>query len=104
MRTFLKFCTIISIIIATLKLAMMSRLSPGLVVFIIICALIVLVGNKTLYGITAAVAGLVLFVHVNSSNPEIDTALMQSILTLAVMLFGIFLILRAVFPAPSSRK
>lgn len=102
MRTFLKFCTILSIVIATIKIVMMSRLTPDTAVFIMIGALIILAGNKTLYTITAAIMALVLFLKVYGDTTRWDNTILQSVIALAIMLLGIFVMLRGVFPSSHS--
>ena len=104
MRTFLKFCSIISIIIASLKIAMMGRLTPYTAAFIMIGALLILIGNKTLYTITAALVALVLYTKVYGGTDQMDISIIQSIITLAIILFGIFLMLRTIFPSSHTRN
>ncbi|MCB0533913.1 MAG: hypothetical protein KDD14_17050 [Saprospiraceae bacterium] len=103
MRLFLKFCSIVSITIATIKLALIGTLGPGTIVFILICAIIILIGSRTLYGVTAAIAALVLFVKVNSGGSGMSAGLVQSILTIVLVCFGLYLMLRAVFPSTRKR-
>lgn len=99
MNNFLRFCSIISIIIASIKLALIGNLTPGIVVFIIICGLIILIGNRTIYIIGAAVAALVLFLKVYWGNAQGESSLLHSILTLALVCFGIYIMLRGLFPS-----
>jgi len=104
MDNFLRFCSIVSIIIASVKLALIGNLSPGTVVFIIICGLLILVGNRTIYIIVAAVAALVLFVKIYGGDWEGESALLHSILTLALVCFGIYIMLRGLFPSMRRRR
>lgn len=94
MQTFLKICSIISIIIAAIKLALIGNLSQGTIVFIILCGILILVGNRTVYIITAAVAALVLFIKLYGGNATGQYALLQSILTLALVCLGLYIMLR----------
>lgn len=104
MKTFLKLCSIISIIIATLKLAMMGLLTFNLVVFIIFCGIVILVGNKTLYTVVAALAALVLFIKVYAEGGEIkEKVLLVNILTLAMMCLGIYIMLKGVFGSSNKK-
>ena len=99
MDNFLRFCSIVSIIIASFKLALIGHLSPGTVVFIIICGLLILTGNRTIYIIVAAVAALVLFVKIyRGGNPVGESSLLQDLLTLAVVVFGLYIMLRGFLP------
>lgn len=99
MGNFLRFCSIVSIIIAAIKLAIMGNLSPGTVMFIIVAALLILIGNLTIYIITAAIAALVLFLKVNGAgDTAVESSLLQSILTLAFVLFGLYIMLKGVLP------
>lgn len=103
MNNFLRFCSIVSIVIAAIKLAIMGNLSQGTVIFIIAAAILILVGNRTIYIITAAIAALVLFLKVYGGGSAAgQTALLQSILALALVCFGLFIMIRGVFP--SSRR
>jgi hypothetical protein len=99
MNNFLRFCSIISIIIASVKLALIGNLTPGIVVFIIFCSLIILLGNKTIYIIGAAIAALVLFLKVYGCGAQGESTLLHSILTLALVCFGIYIMLRSLFPS-----
>src|SRR5947208_1890422 len=97
MQTFLKICSIVSIIIATIKLALIGNLSQGTVLFIIVCGILILVGNRTVYIITAAVAALVLFIKLYGGSSVEQIALLQSILTLAIVCLGLYIMLRGLF-------
>lgn len=97
MIPFLRLCSIISIIIASLKLAMIGGLTPNTTVFVIICGVMVAFGNRTLFSIAAAAAALVLFIKVNGGTRAGEAALLQSILALAFAVFGLYLIVRTVF-------
>ena len=97
MQTFLKICSIVSIIIAAIKLAMIGNLSQGTVVFIILAGILILVGNRVVYIISAAVAALVLFIKLYGGNNVGQYGLLQSILTLAFVCFGLYIILRSYF-------
>lgn len=100
MRNFLRFCSIVSIIIAAIKLAIMGNLSSGTVTFIIVAALLILVGNFTIYIITAAIAALFLFLKVyGAGNTVIESSLLQSIFALAFVLFGLYIMLKGVLPS-----
>jgi hypothetical protein len=99
MDNFLRFCSIVSIIIACIKLALIGHLTLGTVVFIIICGLLILVGNRTIYIIVAAVAALVLFVKIYGGGSAIgESSLLQSLLTLALVVFGLYIMLRGFLP------
>lgn len=91
MRLFLKLCSIVSLIIASIKIAMIGNLSQGLVAFTIICGVLFLVGNRKVYIITAAVASIVFFIKLSGGNSIEQYALLQSILTLAVVCFGVYI-------------
>lgn len=105
MQNFIRFCSIVSIIIASIKLALMGNLSPGIVVFIIFCGLLILLASRTIYIITAAVAALVLFIKIyGGRNPAVEFALLQSVLALALICFGIYVMLRGVFPVSRGRR
>ena len=97
MITFLRLCSIVSIIIASLKLAMIGGLTPNTTVFVIICGVLVAFGNRTLFTIAAAAAALVLFIKVNGGTRNGEVALLQSILALAFAVFGLYLIVRTMF-------
>ncbi len=94
MQSFLKICSIISIIIAAIKLALIGNLSQGTVVFIILCGILILVGNRVVYIITAAAAALVLFVKLYGGSSAGQFILLQSILTLALMCLGFYIMVR----------
>ena len=99
MDKFLRFCSIISIIIASIKLALIGHLTQGTVIFIIICGLLILIGNRTVYIIVAAGAALILFIKVYGGDTAIGrSSLLQSILTLAVVLFSLYFMLKSIFP------
>jgi len=102
MQTFLKICSIISIIIFSLRLAIMGNLTPGTVVFIIICGLLIMLGNRTIYIIAAAMAALVLFIKYYGGSSE--GALLQSILTLAIVIFGLYIMVKGFFPSSGRRR
>lgn len=82
----------------------MSRLTPAIAVFIMIGAIVILLGNKTLYTVTAAIVALVLFLKVYGGSAQVNTEIAQAIITLGIMLFGIFLVLRAFFPSSNYRN
>ncbi|HBG62229.1 MAG: hypothetical protein A2266_09240 [Bacteroidetes bacterium RIFOXYA12_FULL_40_10] len=99
MDNFLRFCSIVSIIIASIKLALIGHLTPGTVVLIIICGLLILVGNRTIYIIVAAVAALVLFVKIYGGGTAIgESSLLQNLLTIALVVFGLHFMLRSFLP------
>lgn len=98
MDNFLRFCSIVSIIIASIKLALIGHLTPGTVVFIIICGLLILVGNRTIYIIVAALAALVLFVKIYGGSAIGESSLLQSLLTLALVVFGLYIMVRGFLP------
>lgn len=104
MQTFLKICSIISLIVVSLKLAIIGNLTPGLTIFIIICGLLILIGNRTIYIIVAAVAALILFVKLNGGSPENEGILMKSILTLVLVVFGLYIMLKGLFSSTRNRK
>jgi uncharacterized membrane protein YqiK len=103
MQTFLKICSIVSIIIFSLRLAIMGNLTPGTVVFIIICGLLIMLGNRTVYIIAAAVAALVLFIKSFGGSPEGEGALLQSILTLAIVIFSLYIMIKGLFTSLGKR-
>jgi hypothetical protein len=94
MQTLLKLCSIISIIIAAIKLALIGNLSQGTVIFIILCGILIAVGNRTVFIITGAVSALVLFIKLYGGSSAGQLSLLQSILTLALVCFGLSIILR----------
>lgn len=105
MNNFLRFCSIVSIVIATIKLAIMGNLSRGTVIFIVAAAMLILIGNRTVYIITAAIAALVLFLKVYGGDSAAgQSALLQSVLTLALVCFGIYIMIRGVFPSARRRR
>jgi predicted membrane protein len=105
MNTFLRFCSIISIIIASVKLAIIGNLTPGVVVFIIICCLIIILGNKKIYIIGASVAALVLFIKVYGGGSLFgEFSLLKSVLTLALVVFGLYIMLRGFLPGRRNEK
>ncbi len=104
MQTFLKICSIISLIVVSLKLAIIGNLTPGLTIFIIICGLLILIGNRTVYILVAAAAALILFVKSNGGSSENEGILMHSILTLVLVVFGIYVMLKGLFPSTRKRK
>ncbi len=97
MVSLLRLCSIVSIIIASLKLAMVGGLTPNTTVFVIICGVLVAFGNRTLFTIAAAAAALVLFIKVNGGTGAGQAALLQSILAVAFAVFGMYLIVRTMF-------
>jgi len=94
MQIFLKICSIVSIIIAAIKLALIGNLSQGTVIFIVLCGILILVGNRVVYIITAAVVALVLFIKLYGGSSTGQFALLQSILTLALVCLGFYIMLR----------
>jgi hypothetical protein len=79
MNDYLKFCSILSIIIASIKLAMIGSLTTGTIVFIIKCGLLILSGNPASCIIIAAIAALVLFVKLyEGGNPLGESSLVQA--------------------------
>src|ERR1035437_3311983 len=85
MNNFLRFCSIVSILIMAIKIALIGNLTPGVVVFIIICGLLILIGNKTIYIITAAGAAILLFIKVYGGGSSLsELHLLGSLLTLSV--------------------
>lgn len=99
MNGFLRLCAIISIIIASLKLGMIGGLTPGMTTFIIICGLLILIGNRAMFIVAAAVAGSVLFTKVYGGSTEGEAALLHSVLTLALVVFGMYIIVKGIFPS-----
>jgi len=104
MRNLLKACSIISIIIVTIKLALIGNLSQATIIFIILCGILILVGNRSLYIITSAIAALILFIKLHGGNPAGQYALLQSILTLVLVCFGLYIILRGFKGKTNNRK
>lgn len=98
MENFLRFCSIVSIIIASIKLALIGHLTPGTVVFIIICGLLILVGNRTIYIIVAAVAALVLFVKIYGGSSIGESSMLHSLFTLALVVFGLYIMIKGFLP------
>jgi len=95
MDNFLRFCSIVSIIIASIKLALIGHLTQGTVVFIIVCGLLILVSNRTIYIVVATVAALVLFIKIYGGDSSTAvSSLLQSILTLAMVVFGLYIMLK----------
>lgn len=90
---FLKICSIVSIIIAAIKLALIGNLSQNMVIFIILCGVLILIGNRAIYIVTAAVAALVLFIKLYGGSSTGQFALLQSILTLALVCLGFYVML-----------
>ncbi len=99
MDNFLRFCSIVLIIIASIKIALIGHLTPGMVVLIIICGLLILVGNRTIYIIVAAVAALMFFVKIYGGGSSIgESSLLQSLFTLALVVFGLYIMLMGFLP------
>ena len=97
MNSLLRFCSIVSIIIVSFKLAIIGNLTHGSVIFIIVCGLLILLGNRTIYIIVAAASALVLFVKLHGGNSIGESSLLQSILTLALAVFGMYIMLKGYF-------
>ncbi|MFN8353680.1 MAG: hypothetical protein U0Y10_04520 [Spirosomataceae bacterium] len=105
MNNLLKICSIVSMVIAAIKLALIGNLSPGMVVFILVCGLLILVGNRTIYIITAAVAALVLFIKVyGGNNPAGESALLGSVLTLVMVCVGFYVMFKGMFSSSGRRR
>lgn len=104
MQTFLKICSIINIIIFNFWLAIMGNLRPGTVVFIIICGFLIMLGNQTIYIISAPVAALVLFIKLYGGNPEAEGAFLQPILILAIVILGLYTMVSGLFPSSGRRR
>lgn len=104
MDYFLRFCSIVSIIIASIKLALIGHLTSGTVVFIIICGLLILIGNRTIYIIIAAIAALVLFVKIYGGDSLVESTLLQGLLTLAVIVFGLYVMLKGFLPGRNNPR
>jgi len=104
MQNILKICSIVSIIIAAIKLAMIGNLTPGTVAFIILSGILILVGNRVIFTITAAVAALILFIKVYGGDAPGQSALLQSVMTLAIVCFGFYIMLRGVFGKSRNRR
>lgn len=104
MQNFLKFCSIVSIIIAAFRLAIIGNLSPGTVVFIIICSLLILLGGRVVFTVTAAIAAVTLFVKVYGGDGAGQSALLQGILSLALVCFGFYVIISGAFPSLRRRR
>jgi hypothetical protein len=104
MENFLRFCSIISIIIASVKLAIIGHLTPGLIIIIIVSSLLILLANWKIYIITAAFAALILFVKVYGGGSSIgELSLIQSLLILGMVFFGIYIILKGLFKTGEKR-
>ncbi len=98
MNNFLRFCSIVSITIATLKIGLAGLLTSGWIIFIIVCALLILAGGKKVFKITAALAALALFArYYGGGNTQQTNAVFQGVLTLALMLFGVYIMFRGFF-------
>lgn len=93
-----------SIIIAAIKLAMIGNLTPGTVAFIILSGILILVGNRVIFTITAAVAALILFLKVYGGDVAGQSALLQSLLTLVLVVFSLYVMLKGVLPAYRNRR
>lgn len=104
MQNILKICSIVSIIIAAIKLTMIGNLTPGTVAFIILSGILILVGNRVVFTITAAVAALILFLKVYGGDAAGQSALLQSVMTLAIVCFGFYIMLRGVFGKSRNRR
>ncbi|MBL0335657.1 MAG: hypothetical protein IPP73_10255 [Chitinophagaceae bacterium] len=104
MQNILKICSIVSIIIAAIKLAMIGNLTPGMVTFIILSSIIIIAGNRTVYIITAAVAAFDSFQKVYGGDAARQSALLQSIMTLAIVCFGFYIIFSGVFGNNRNRR
>ena len=97
MYSILKFCSIISIVIFSLRLAIIGNLSQTTVIIIMVCGILILIGNRAIYIISAAIASLVLFTKHYEGSPDGESALLQSLLALVIVLFGIYIMIRGVF-------
>lgn len=105
MQYFLRFCSIISLIIFSIRLALLGNLSQGTIIFIIVAGLLILLGNRTIYIIASAAAALFLFIRLyGAGNAAAESALLQSLLTLGIVVFGLFVMLRGIFPASRNRR
>lgn len=99
MDNFLRFCSIVSIIIASIRLAMIGNLNPGTVVFIIVCGILILLGNRKIYIIIIAIAAILLFVKLYGGGNSVgESSLLQGLLTLALVIFGWYIMLRGFLP------
>ena len=103
MNTLLRICSIVSMIIATIKLALLGNLSPITVVFILVCGVLIMVGNRTIYIITAAVAALVLFVKVYGGSPSGEYAVLGAILQLVLVCVGIYVMFKGMIGSSAKR-
>jgi hypothetical protein len=105
MKDFLRVCSIISIIIATIKIGLAGLLTPEWIVFIIICSIIFLAGGRKIFIITAALASLALFARLyGHGDAQATTGILQSVLTLALICVGIYMMFRGLFTGAGRRK
>ena len=77
MQTLLKISIIITIIIFSLRVAVIDDLTPGTVVFIIMCVVPIMIGNLSIYIITAVIASFQLFESLLSSPWEFGSTATQ---------------------------
>ncbi len=105
MNGILKFASIISLIIATLKLAFAGLLSQGWVVFILICGVVILAGGRKVLIVTAAFTGLVLFIRIYSRGNDVQAGiLLKHLIILALVLFGIYTMLKGVSGSKNNNR
>lgn len=105
MKDFLRVCSIISVIIATIKIGLAGLLTPGWIVFIIICAIIFLAGGRKIFTITAAIASLALFARLyGQGDLHATNSILQSVLTLALVCIGIYIMFRSLFEVNGRKR
>ena len=104
MQNLLRFCSIISLILFTLKLGIAGNLTQGTVLFILIVGLLIVLGNRTIYIISSTIAALYIFIHLYGGNNVEQYALLQSILTLALVSFGLYIMIKGVFQTSGNRR
>jgi hypothetical protein len=93
MNNLLRLCSIVSVIVATIKIALMGNLTPGLAAFIIICGMVILIGNKKIYIIIASVAALTLFIISHDTSPQGQFIILKAIMILVLSCIGLYVML-----------
>lgn len=94
---FIKFMTFISIVLTCLKLAIMGRLEPETIGILLVATVIILaVGNRILY-VFLGIASFYLFIKLYAQTPEEEYIIISQLLTLGIILFVIFKIVKRIF-------
>lgn len=97
MDAFLRFCGILGAVPVILTLVQRDVLTVGQGAGVLLAIVVAVSVLRTFMKVALPVFGIALFVTYNSvTNPEIK-ALCRSLLTLVIMLLGLFIIVRGAF-------